>query len=140
MPAPALSDPNTVKVYDIAPTTCQDLIDRVKAATGMEHLRVTNGPRDRMITRAGLPWGGLGLFVNVSYVQSLIAHDCQLLIAGESDNYGFRFAVDAGLDMIETSHGVSENPGLRHFGRVLQSKFPEVSVVFYENPLAFSVA
>ena len=45
----------------------------------------------------GLPWGGLGLFVNVGYQQALVARDCDVFIAGESDNLGFRFAVESGV-------------------------------------------
>ena len=59
-----------------------------------------------MVSRIGLPWGGLGLFVNVGYQQALVEQGCDLFIAGESDNYGFRFAQECGIPMIETSHEI----------------------------------
>jgi putative NIF3 family GTP cyclohydrolase 1 type 2 len=53
------------------------------------------------------------------------------LITGESDNYGLRFAAECGIPTIETGHEVSENPGLQHFFRMLQERFPALDVAFY---------
>ena len=80
-----------------------------------------------------LPWGGMGLFVNVGYQQELIEQGCDVFIAGESDNYGFRFAAECAIPMIETSHEISENPGLRRFAEILSAEFPGLDVRFYEN-------
>ncbi len=124
-----------VKVYEIPPCPLHALVQQVKARLGMKALRVaTTGEIDPIVRRIGLPWGGLGLFVNVGYQQQLITQGCDVFIAGESDNYGFRFAVEAGIPMIETSHEISENPGLRRFTAMLQQAFPEVRFSFYENP------
>ena len=129
-----------VKVYAIAPRPVRQLVDEVKASTGMPHLRVAPaGALDQIVRRVGLPWGGLGLFVNVGYQQRLIAQGCDVFIAGESDSYGFRFAAECGIPMIETSHEVSENPGLRHFTTMLSQAFPDVAFRFYENPCIFEI-
>ncbi len=123
-----------VKVYEIPPCPLRDLAERVKARTGMPRIRVSDADDlDRTVSRVGLPWGGLGLFVNVGYQQRLVARGCDVFIAGESDNYGFRFAAECGIPMIETSHEVSENPGLRRFAALLGETFPDVPVEFYEN-------
>ncbi len=120
------------KVYDIEPCTLSELVQRVKVATGMDAVRLS-APRglDQVVRRVGLPWGGLGLFVNVRYQQRLIALGCDVMIAGESDNYGFRFGAELGIPMIETGHEISENPGLEHFARMLQEHFTELRVTFY---------
>ena len=34
--------------------------------------------------------------------------------------------------MIETSHEVSEDPGLRRFTRMLRVRFPQLKVTFHE--------
>ena len=46
---------------------------------------------------------------------------------------GFRFAAECGIPMIETSHELSENPGLRRFTAMLMDAFPGVEFRFYEN-------
>ncbi len=128
------------KVYEIAPCTLAELVARVKERMGMQAVRVS-APKgmDQLVHRVGLPWGGLGLFVNVRYQQRLIEMGADVFIAGESDDYGFRFAAECGIPMIETAHDLSENPGLRHFAQMLQGRFPEVQVGFYENAPAWRV-
>lgn len=123
-----------VKVYEIPGCPLDELVRKVKRQMGMPALRVAWG-RDhkRMVKRVGLPWGGLGLFVNVGYQQRLVELDCDVFIAGEADNYGFRFAAESGIPMIETSHELSENPGLRRFTEILAQAFPGVVFHFYEN-------
>ena len=123
-----------VKVYEIPPCPLHVLVERVKERVGMPHLRLAAaGDMNRTVCRVGLPWGGLGLFVNVGYQQKLIAQGCDVFIAGESDNYGFRFAAECGIPMIETSHEVSENPGFARFTAMLAEAFPDVEFQFHEN-------
>lgn len=125
----------TKKVYEIAPVALGELVERVKGAVGMGHVRVSwAGSRaERPVHRVGLPWGGLGLFVNVGYQQWTIENGCDVLIAGESDSYGFRFSAECGVPMIETSHEASEMPGLRHFAAMLAERHPDVRFEFHDN-------
>lgn len=131
----------TTKVYEIAPRPLAALVAEVKERTGMSALRVS-APQglEQVVHRVGLPWGGMGLFVNVPYQQALIARGCDVFIAGESDSYGFRFAAECGLPMIETSHELSENPGLRRYCTILAARFPELRVEFYECPTIWQCA
>jgi putative NIF3 family GTP cyclohydrolase 1 type 2 len=123
------------KVYEVKPCTLRELVERVKERTRTARLRVT-APQgmEQRVRRVGLPWGGLGLFVNVSYQQELLEMGCDVLIAGESDSYGFRFAAEHGVPMIETSHEGSENPGLRRFCALLKEQFATLAVHFHEVP------
>jgi len=137
---PVVAD-GLVKIYEVAPVSLTDLVADVKRRLAMPGLRLC-APHgtNQVVHRVGLPWGGLGLFVNVGYQQRLIEHNCDVLIAGESDNYGFRFAEELGIPMIETSHELSENPGLRHFTQLLARAFTDVSFEFYENPCVWHIA
>ena len=63
-----------------------ELVGQAKAALGMDCVRVT-GDSQRVVSRVGLPWGGLGLSVNVHFIEALLGYDADLLIAGESDEY-----------------------------------------------------
>jgi putative NIF3 family GTP cyclohydrolase 1 type 2 len=135
--APVYAD-GLVKVYEIAPCSVGELAEYVKARMGMPALRVSApAGLDQVVRRVGLPWGGLGLFVNVGYQQRLIEQSCDVFIAGESDNYGFRFAAECGIPMIETSHELSENDGLRRFVDMLARRFPDVRCSFFENCCAW---
>lgn len=55
-----------------------------------------------------------------------------VMIAGETDEYAQWAARDADIPLIETSHTVSEEPGLRHAVEMLAAHFPETPVHFYE--------
>lgn len=123
-----------VKIYQIPETSFDDLVEAVKQRTGMDHVRIVPPQSGSAgIRRVGLPWGGLGLYVNIGYQQKLVEQGCDVFIAGEADNYGFRFARESGIPIIETSHEVSENPGLRQFTEMLQVQFPNTPFAFYEN-------
>lgn len=122
------------KVYEIPECSLDELVSRVKRLLGMSVVRVARaGNGARMVKRVGLPWGGLGLFVNVAYQQRLVELGCDVFIAGEADNYGFRFAVESGISMIETSHEISENPGIRNLTDILAQAFPELDFKYHEN-------
>lgn len=122
------------RIYEIPECSLDELVERVKDRMGMPRLRLADADSgERMVRRVGLPWGGLGLFVNVHYQQRLVALGCDVFIAGESDSYGFRFACEAGVPMIETSHEGSENPGLRRFTEIMAEAFPEVQFRFYDD-------
>jgi len=123
-----------VKVYEIAACPLHELVGKVKERVGMPGVRVSDaGDMNRTVRRVGLPWGGVGLSLNVGYQQALVAQDCDVFIAGESDNYGFRFAAECEIPMIETSHEVSESPGLDRFTAMLARSFPGVEFRFHED-------
>ena len=122
------------KRFDIAPCTLSELIERVKQSVNMPYIRFS-APKglEQKVSKVGLLWGGIGLFVNVINQAKLLELGCDVFIAGESDDYGFRFARDQGVSLIETSHEISENEGLREFRNILAKKFPQTKFEFYEN-------
>ncbi len=122
------------KRFDIEPCCLYELIERVKIAVNMKHLRFSapNGLNQK-VSKIGLLWGGVGLFVNVINQAKLLELGCDVFIAGETDDYGFRFARDEGIPVIETSHEISENEGLKEFRDILQAQFPHIKFEFYEN-------
>lgn len=130
LPEPAVTD-GYIHICDIPSTTLGELADRVKRCTGLPLVRVVGEPSTR-VQRVGLPWGGMGLSVNVSFIESLLEHDPDVLVAGETDEYAMRYVVDAGVSMIETGHCTSENPGIRQFAHRLADDFPGLKVVFHE--------
>jgi putative NIF3 family GTP cyclohydrolase 1 type 2 len=120
-------------LFRIEPTPLKALVEHVTRRVGLDHVRVScrDGDFDRTVRVVGLPWGGLGLDSNVAYQQWCIENGCDVLIAGESDSYGFRFSGECGIPMIETSHEASEVPGMRRFIDLLQTKHPDVTFTFY---------
>jgi putative NIF3 family GTP cyclohydrolase 1 type 2 len=124
-------------VFDIEPVAYGDFISHVKKTLGVPALRASAGDVKRIVKRLGIPWGGIGLFINVSQLQSFLDKNCDVLITGETDNYGMRFVMEAGALMVEAGHEVSENFGIRAFADELAGFIPEIPVEFYENKPPF---
>jgi len=122
-----------VRIYDIPETTVEKLSLDIKRRLDLKTVRVT-GVRDGRVGRVGLAWGGLGLSLNIGFVETLISYRPQVLIAGEMDEYSEYYVLDAGVNMIEVGHSVSENIGLKNFTKMLNQRFPEVKVIFFECP------
>jgi len=128
------------KIYKIAPMSYFELVKKIKTAVGMNNLRATRGSPDRIVETIGVAWGGLGLFVNVGYMQSLInLGPIDVMICGETDNYGMRFCKEIGIEVIETSHEISENEGLRVFADNVAKTFADIDVSFFENKNPWTV-
>ncbi len=51
-----------------------------------------------------------------------------------------RMVLEAGVDVIETSHEISENAGLKNFTSDLAKMRPDVEVCFYELPCCWKIA
>jgi len=137
LPAAVIDEPWLVKLYDIEEMEYGALVDKVKSLFKLEHTRYTDGDPKRKVKRIGLPCGGLGLKGNIAYMQKLIDHGCDVLIAGESENYSFNFMRDAGIDLIETSHELTENPGLKKFCQRMADDLKNIEVIFFENKPPF---
>lgn len=128
-------------ICPIGQCTLSDLVGRVKEKTHLPAVRVC-APKgmQQKVSKAGLLIGGAGLDSNVGCQQTLIDAGCDVLISGESDNYGFRFAAENGVPTIETGHEVGENPGVRRLCEVLAEKFTNLKFTFFENPAIWQMA
>ena len=126
--------------WEIPECPVRELVERAKRVSGLPSIRVA-APHglDHRVHRVGLLVGGAGLCPNGGAFEPAIRAGCDVLIAGETDNYGFRYAAECGVTLIETSHEVSENPGFRHFADRLAARFPDLSVSFYENACPYRV-
>ena len=128
------------RVYSIDPMRYADLIEKVKQDMGMKALRATPGDPDRMVRTVGLPWGGLGLFVNVFMPQRLMEmHKVDVMICGETDNCAMRFCTELGVDVIETSHELGEVRGLALFAELLAGTFEGLDVRYHETPVGWQM-
>jgi putative NIF3 family GTP cyclohydrolase 1 type 2 len=127
----------TERVYEVEPCTLDEMIDRVKAAFDLDSVRMSGAHLNPAIRRVGLAWGGIGLFVNVGAVAGILRHGVDVLIGGETDEYGMLFATDAGVPFIETAHSVSENPGIKHFAGMLAKDLPDLGISYFENRRAW---
>ena len=113
--------PKAVTVAALAKTVKQRL--RIAGT-----VRVT-GDRRRKVQKVVSLWGGVGLYSNLYWLRRGIEHGADVAVAGEMDEFQMRFAAEAGIPVIETSHQLSEEIGLRHYAEVLRRRYRGLKVV-----------
>jgi putative NIF3 family GTP cyclohydrolase 1 type 2 len=89
------------------------------------------GDLRRRVRRVMNLWGGLGLKANLYWVRQGIQHGAEVGICGEMDEAFMHFATDAGLALIETSHQLSEEIGMRCYADCLRRLYPRLRVRTY---------
>jgi putative NIF3 family GTP cyclohydrolase 1 type 2 len=124
------------RVFPIEETTVGELVERVKRVFRLDRVRMT-GRMDQRVRCAGLPWGGLALDSNISYLQRCVELGTDVFLAGEADEYGFTFAADSDIPLIESGHYVSETLGMTNFARRLRKDHPGLKAVEYEGRRPF---
>lgn len=132
-------DGEWARVYALdEPMPYGKLIEHVEKS-GLPVLRYSTEDPNRLISRIGIPWGGMSLFVNIPYMQQLVNMGCDAFIAGESDSYTFHFVRESGIAMIETGHEASENAGVALFADWLRNKLDNTRVEYFETPPAYTI-
>ncbi len=133
---PVKEQPGNVfrRVYEIPTTTYGKLLQDVKKILGLTHTRHTGTDMGRKVSKVAIPWGGMALSLNIVYLAGLMSLDeIDVMIAGETDAYAMFFCKEAGVDIIETSHEISEIEGIRVLANLLENNFPDISVQMYRN-------
>ena len=133
---------NGATVWEMDECTLGELVAKIKRLSGIPAIRVScpkNKDMNTIVKRAGLLTGGAGLCPNGAAFEPGTNAGVDVFIAGETDNYGFRNATECGIPLIETSHEVCENPGFRHFSKMVAQKFRDVKVTFYENTCPYQI-
>ena len=119
-----------VRVYETQPVSLGELAKQVRDRLGAEHCRIA-GDFDKQVSRPGVMVGGLGQMFTVA--EEVAANGADVAIFGEALDYTFRYATESGLAVIETEHCVIENVGLRELARVLDERFPDLTVHFLDS-------
>jgi len=120
-----------VGVYQVEPIRFSDLIESVKAAIGLKHMRV-QGDRNKLIKTIVVGFGNMGFVVD-----ALLANHADAGIFGELGEFSFIAAREADVPVIETTHLVSESIGFRSVVNAMKERLPEMKIEFLEVPFAY---
>ncbi len=126
------------KVYKLPlPMRFAELIALVGKTFHLPMLRCL-GDENKIIRRVGNGWGGVGLSCNRYFARRLFEDGADAIICGEIDETAFFFARQCGGCLIETSHCLSENPGIARFTSELGEYF-NIPVRFFEIKIPWQV-
>jgi putative NIF3 family GTP cyclohydrolase 1 type 2 len=120
-----------VGIYRVQTMSFSDLIDKVKVATGLKHMRVQGDP-GKPITVVAVGFGNMGFVTD-----GITANNADAGIFGELGEFSFIAAREAGLAIIETTHLVSESIGFHSVVDVMKEKLPNTKIEFLEVPFAY---
>jgi len=120
-----------VGIYRVQTMPFSDLIDKVKAATGLKHMRVQGDP-NKLITTVAVGFGNMGFVTD-----AITANNADAGIFGELGEFSFIAAREAGLPIIETTHLVSESIGFHSVVDAMKEKLPDMKIEFLEVPFAY---
>jgi len=137
LPKPSIQAWRLINIYDIPALPLKKLADQVKKKTGLKTIRVT-GNMNRKVSKVGLIYGGIGLSINLGFWEGQLKWNPEVLIAGEMDEYAMRYAIDNYICAIETTHPVSEEPGLEKFCEELKQDLPGMKVAFHKVGMSWN--
>ena len=126
-------------LHQETPIRVADLASRAADGLGMDTLRVTGDP-GRVVSRVGVMVGGLGLDRHLyQWEGRLMGWGVDVVLAGETNDFAQRFAMDSGLALIETCHSASEEPGLQDLARDMREALrPHAEVLFHKEVIPWS--
>lgn len=122
-----------VRIFEIEPSSVRELAERWKPAVAMDTVRVFAPDPDRIVRRAGLCWGGIGLHSNMGVMTRLVELGAEVLVGGETEEYTAEFCRDCGVDFIELGHLTSEQPGMLVAADVLAKQYSELEIHRFEQ-------
>jgi len=120
-----------VGIYRIQPMSFSELIDQVKAAIGLQHMRV-QGDLNKVIETVAVGFGNMGFVTD-----AILANHADAGIFGELGEFSFIAAREAGIAIIETTHLVSESIGFSSVVEAIKEKLPDMKIEFLEIPFAY---
>jgi dinuclear metal center YbgI/SA1388 family protein len=123
------------RVGAVAPVPGTALVDRVKAALGVEQVLVA-GPVERVVSRAAVCAGS-----GAELMGDAIAAGAGLFLTGELKHHDALRAAEAGLAVVCTRHSTSERVALVALARRLSELLPRVAVTRSaqdRDPFAFA--
>lgn len=127
------------KIYRLPGTMALDeLIRYIGEKMNFSYIRYV-GNLNNKIRGVGNCWGGVSLSQNRYWMRRLIENGAQAIICGELDESAMFFAKECGISLIETSHVLSENIGLKEFVARLSHVFKRIPVKFYEMRVPYKI-
>jgi len=133
LPDPQVCRYSLQRIYHVPALPARQMAVQVMERMAVASLRVC-GNLERMVRRVALLPGNSASAHNPEGLRSALAMAPDLLIAGDTDEYPMRAAIDADVPMILVGHARSLAPGLSRFATALRGAFPTLCVECYENP------
>jgi len=122
-------------VYGVDPITLGALTARINHLMPDGVPARLFGPADRVVSRVGLAYGGLG-GNQINIAEELQFLGAEVIVFGDLIEEIALPALELDIPVIETLHGLTEEPGMRSLMRLLAERFTDVDWRFFESGAA----
>ncbi len=124
-----------IRVHEIEPARVIDLAYQIKKNMEIPCVRVA-GDIERRVSRIATAVGGLGQIYGIAEEPYNLGAD--VVVFGEAVDYAIRCCIEYGMAAIETSHVLSENPGVKNIAEKLKERFLETKIMFLDAGYPFN--
>ncbi|HPP07934.1 MAG TPA: Nif3-like dinuclear metal center hexameric protein [bacterium] len=124
-----------IRVHEIQPTKAGKLAETIKEKMKLPVIRIAGNP-ERKITKVATAVGGLGQIYGIAEEPARLG--AEAIVFGEAVDYTIRYCVENDMVAIETSHVLSENPGVENLAKKLKEKFKNTKVLFLDAGYPFN--
>lgn len=112
----------------------KDLALELKSKLNLPYVKFDGKP-ERTVSNAVILWGGLCQFWGGPMCASLLEPD--VIIGGDIIDGVVRICHENGWAVIDALHCATEMDGMKALTRMLQQRYPDLTVRFYPNPIPF---
>lgn len=124
-----------IRVHEIKPVKVGVLAEIIRKKMDLPMVRIA-GDTGKKVSKIATAVGGLGQIYGIA--EEPYNFGAEVLVFGEAVDYAIRYCVDNGMIAIETSHVLSENPGVKNLAEKLKEKFSGTKVVFLDAGYPFN--
>lgn len=124
------------RVYQTPRIKLKTLAQGIKQKMGLSIVKVAGAP-EKEVLKIGTCVGGLGQLFGIP--EELYRFGADVVVFGEVLDYTVRCCVEHSMAAIETSHCLSENPGVENLAKKLNKKYMEMKVVFLNAGYPFNL-
>lgn len=124
-----------IRVHRIEPVKVKHLAENIKKLMKLPQIRIA-GDLERKVSKIATAVGGLGQIYGIAEEPYNLG--AEVVVFGEAVDYAIRCCVENGMVAIETSHVLSENPGVKNLAMKIQEQFRNVKVMFLDAGYPFN--
>jgi len=124
-----------IRVHEIPSMKAGELAEMIKEKMKLPVIRIAGNP-ERKISRVATAVGGLGQIYGIAEEPARLG--AEAVVFGEAVDYAIRCCVENDMVAIETSHVLSENPGVENLAKKLKEKFENTKVLFLDAGYPFN--
>lgn len=123
------------RIYKEEPRRIKDLAKDIARKLDLGCVKIF-GNAEKKVKYIGTAVGGLGQIF--TFADDFVETQAEVLIFGETLQYGEIYTLESGLPLIATSHEATEKPGIIKLSKLLEKEFPAVDVEFVDSSAKYS--